>query len=405
MLATVRLTATVLLCGILALGLAGAVPIQAQDPQANSGDSPPATELPYEIHEISSGLWAALQPAPLRFNDSNSLVIQTDAGVVVIDSQTDPRKVELLAAEIRRRTGQAVRYVINTHWHGDHTQGNAVYAQAAGETEPAIFIAHTSWWRDVQDRGLPQLAEDLDTTRAAIARAEEQLANGRTADGVAMSEADQTDLVGRIERTRARVERLATVEIPPPTLTFEDRLTLHLTWKGKPRTLRLLHLRGHTRGDVVVYLPEEDLLATGDLLDALPFGGHGYPHAWLGALDEVLRLDPQTVVPGHGPVFESTVFEGTLFEGKLFEGTLSEAQAQIRQVRGLLAEVVVQARGAVRRGKGLEEAREEMMGSPEIAALRESLAGNDDLARRVFESFVPATFDRAYLEAKGELPD
>jgi len=385
MLATSRLTVTVLVLS-LAGSLALPAPVAAQ-----TAETPNRDDLPYEIQEISSGVWAALQPAPLRFNDSNTLVIETDDGVVVIDSQSDPQKVERLAAEIRRRTGRPVRYLINTHWHGDHTQGNAVYARGA---EPVIFVAHASWWEDVQSRGLPQLTEQLDATRAAIARAEERLATGERAEkaelgqGEAtepMSEEERADLVGRIERARARVERLAAVEIPPPTLTFGDRLTLHLTWRGEPRTLELIHLRGHTRGDLVVHLPEERLLASGDLLDALPFGGHGYPRAWLEALDRLLRLDPRTIVPGHGPVFEGT--------------------DQIRQVRELLSELVAQAKGAVRRDEPLEAARERMMESPEMAALRERLAGDDELALRVFRAFVPATFERAYLEEKGELPD
>jgi cyclase len=328
-------------------------------------------------------VWAALQPAALRFADSNSLVIETDRGMVVVDSQSDPAKVRLLASEIRRRTGQKVRFVVSTHWHGDHTQGNAVYREVFGED--VRFLAHSTWWRDVRDRGLPQLAEELDATRAAITRAKQRLASGRTEDGGEMSEEETADLAAGIARAEERVERLASLDIPPPTLTFTDRLTLHLTWQGEPRPIRLIHLRGHTRGDVVVHLPTERLLATGDLLDDLPFGGHGYPEEWIHALDTLDALDFETVVPGHGSV--------------------QEGRRQLERVRTLLSEIVTRAKTAVRRGEGPETAKETAMASEAMRALREGFVGDDPLAGRAFDAFVPATFERAYLEVKGELPD
>jgi len=367
------------------------LPLVVADPVAGGetpGGAEPADELPYEIHDLAPGVWAALQPAPLRFRDSNSLVIETDRGVVVVDSQSDPAQVRLLAREIRRRTGQEVRFVINTHWHGDHTQGNAVYRELFGDE--VRFLAHSTWWRDVEDRGLPQLAEELDATREAIARAEERLAAGVTpgddgGDDREMTEEEKADLAGRIERTKDRVERLAAVDIPMPTLTFTDRLTLHLTWRGEPRPIRLIHLRGHTRGDVVVHLPSERLLATGDLLDDLPFGGHGYPKEWIGALDTLDALDFERVIPGHGAI--------------------QEGREPLRRVRSMFTEIVARAKAAVARGDGLEEAKETAMTSEALTGFRQAFVGDDPVADRAFDAFVPATFERAYLEAKGELPD
>ena len=353
---------------------------------ASAGDLP--GDFPYEIRDLAPGVWAALQPAPLRFRDSNSLVIQTDRGAVVVDSQSDPAKVDLLAREIRRRSGQPVRFVINTHWHGDHTQGNAVYRDAFGTD--VRFLAHETWWRDVEDRGLPQLAEELDATREAIARAEERLTAGVVpgddgGEDREMTEEDKADLAGRIERTKDRVERLDALALPAPTFTFSDRLTLHFTWRGEPRPIRLLHLRGHTRGDVVIHLPSERLLATGDLLDDLPFGDHGYPREWIAALDALDALEFDRVVPGHGAI--------------------QEGREPLRRVRALFTEIVAQAEAAAERGDGLEEAKEATMATEALTRFREAFVGEDALAGRAFDAFVPATFERAYLEAKGELPD
>lgn len=363
-------------------------PAGTSSAETEAAEARTADELPYEIHDLAPGVWAALQPTPLRFRDSNSLVIRTDQGVLVVDSQSDPARVRLLAREIRRRTGEEVRFVINTHWHGDHTQGNAVYRELFGDE--VRFLAHSTWWRDVQDRALPQLAEEMEATRDAIARAEERLAAGVSTgeDGGEereMTDEEKADLAGRIERTKDRVGRLAALDLPAPTLTFTDQLTLHLTWRGEPRPIRLIHLRGHTRGDVVVHLPSVRLLATGDLLDDLPFGGHGYPREWIGALDALDTLDFERVVPGHG--------------------SIQEGREPLHRVRAMFTEIVAQAEAAAEGGNGLEEAKEAAMASEALLRFREAFVGEDAVAGRAFDAFVPATFERAYLEAKGELSD
>jgi len=127
------------------------------------------------------------------------------------------------------------------------------------------------------------------------------------------------------------------------------------------------------------------LVATGDLLDALPYGGHGYPKEWIAALDELETLGFDRVVPGHGPV--------------------QEGAGQLRLVRELFSQIVHLAETAVRSGEGLEAARDRAMETAALRSLRERLAGEDTRANRAFDGFVPPTFERAYLEASGTLPD
>jgi glyoxylase-like metal-dependent hydrolase (beta-lactamase superfamily II) len=86
----------------------------------------------------------------------------------------------------------------------------------------------------------------------------------------------------------------------PPTLTFTGRLTLA---RGG-RVVEVRHFgHGNTRGDAVVYLPAEGVVATGDLVNVpVPSAYGGHLPGWIAAIDSVLALGPKVIVPGHGPV-------------------------------------------------------------------------------------------------------
>ncbi len=87
----------------------------------------------------------------------------------------------------------------------------------------------------------------------------------------------------------------------PPNVTLSDNLTLH---RGD-REIQLMFLgKGHTGGDVIVYLPAEKILITGDLLlEGMPFMGDAFPPDWIETLERLKALDFDTVVPGHGIPF------------------------------------------------------------------------------------------------------
>ncbi len=87
----------------------------------------------------------------------------------------------------------------------------------------------------------------------------------------------------------------------PPTTTLSERMTL---FRGGIEIQLLYFGRGHTGGDVVVYLPAERILMTGDLLLAgVPYMGDGFPVDWVETLEGLKSLDVDLVVPGHGPPF------------------------------------------------------------------------------------------------------
>jgi glyoxylase-like metal-dependent hydrolase (beta-lactamase superfamily II) len=123
------------------------------------------------------------------------------------------------------------------------------------------------------------------------------------------------------------------------TLRFGSR-TIGLRWFG----------RGNTRGDLVIWLPNEKVLASGDLVVApIPFGFNSYPTEWIAVLDSVVALQPQVLVPGHGPVMRdlsyvrtvrrmlSTARERTLAE--MAKGTSVDSVLQVVRLDDLRSEV------------------------------------------------------------------
>lgn len=326
-----------------------------------------------QLQPLAEGVWVALQTVEGRFDDSNSLILLGDSGVTVVDAQTDPEFVRATIAAIGEITPLPVERVINTHWHGDHTQGNAIYRSAFPDLE---IVGHATLVEDVPARAAADIRERVEYFERELPGARERLEQGVFRDGSAMTEADRDEQAAAITRAEAWLEANRGVEFLVPDRTYEDRLTLQVG----ARTVELFHARAHTRGDTFVWLPDDGILATGDVVDDLPFIGHGFPAEWVAALDRLLALPVTTVVPGHGPVFEGT--------------------AQIEAVRGFVAALVARVGEAVAAGRDLEAAT----ASVDLSEWRERLA-RDEAGERFFDAVLPAAVERAWLEARGEIED
>ena len=130
----------------------------------------------------------------------------------------------------------------------------------------------------------------------------------------------------------------------------------------------------------MLYLAQERVLITGDLLDALPFVGHGYPAEWVDALEALRELDFDTIVPGHGPVYHG--------------------KEQLDRVLGYLRDLVTQTRTAVDAGKDLEQT----IAAVDLSRWR-AIFATDETAAVFFDQTLPAAVERAWLEARGEIED
>lgn len=350
------------LLGGLAAPLLVASPMLAQ-----SGDGE-------RLVAVADGVYAALQPADQRFDDSNTMVVVTDRDVVIVDSPANRQRAAEIVEQVAQLSKLPVRLLVNTHWHSDHTASNDVWTAA----HPEMSVAgHRSLAADLAERTRPSIDEQIANLETQLPAAEAALAEGKGLRGQDLDSEQQAAQRQAIDGARELLGRLKSVDLVSPDVTYSRRMTLH----RDTGDVVLLHFRAHTRGDTVVWLPRQRVLASGDLFDDLPFGGHGYPTSWLAALRELRRLEPRAIVPGHGPVFEGT---------DRLDLTI-ELWTTLLEHYGSAAEA----------GKSFEEAREEL----DLEALRQRFCGDDPVAERNWRGFLPANEARIWAELQGELTD
>lgn len=225
--------------------------------------APPAATA-YRFHQIAPGVYSGFGTGAVNAG-SNTAVIVNQEDVLVVDAHMTPEAARVMLKELKTITDKPVRFVVNTHFHYDHTNGNQVFAPVAD------IIGH--------DYTRKRLTGDI-------------LERGMFANLLAQQRDQQTPFA----------QQLREVTPTAPSITLDDRMTL---FRGD-REIRLLYLgRGHTGGDVVVYLPRERILCSGDLLvNGIANLVDGYVNEWPDALEKLKTLDFEDVVPGHGEPFK-----------------------------------------------------------------------------------------------------
>jgi len=235
------------------------------------------------VSQIGKGLYAYISD-----NDAsaNSTFLVGDSGILVVDTGLNATEASKLLAVIRRVSGLPVKYVVNTHYHPDHQGGNAVVG-------PSATVISTDFTR---------------------------------------------------ERTLAlqRDPGMKTFHFQPADLTFQQQVTLHL----EPYTARVYFPgKAHTSGDALVYFPEQQAISMGDLFlnRSSPAMDDGSVESWIRALDQVLELPLEKVVPGH---FELA----TKSDLRRFRDYLNDLYEQVRTLKQK-NETVEQVRHDIQMGK------------------------------------------------------
>ena len=321
-------------------------------------------------------------------SSGGTTVVVGNRDVLVVDSGSAPSVARADIAVIRKWTDKPVRYLVNTHWHGDHTWGNKAYVDAF----PGISIIAHSVTVQRMAGYLPGFLAGTVNRPADMKRA---LETGIDLDGERLSEDRRKDIEGGLVAAQQRADEFKTVTMQLPTVSVEQELTVDL---GN-RVVELKYLgRGNTAGDLIVWLPEKKVVVTGDVLVAPnPFFFGGFPIEWSRTLDRILSLNPDVVVPGHGAVLNAT--EGRAFLA-LVRDWLATVSTEVRTAIYGLGNIPGDNDGAKRRH--FERVREAVLKSEAIATLRQRVAGGDQARRQFFDRTLPHIIDAAYREAWGD---
>jgi cyclase len=285
----------------------------------------------FDVVQVAPGVYAAIGKNGVFGN--GAFIVGPDS-VVVVDTQLRPSWARDLITEIRKVTDKPVRYVINTHWHGDHTLGNQSYSAAFGPN--VTFVAQTNTREDMIARGAPQIeTQRTKTLPDSIAALEKQLADGKDAKGVAFTDTTRQQTQTQLTNQKAQLAELMTTTVVPSTLTYDTSMVIH---QGD-REIHLLHWgNAHTRGDTVIFLPKERVVITGDLLtNGIPNVRSGYPIEWIDTLNAIDKLAWDNAIPGHGNV--------------------QSGKVQLESLIAYFKDVVASVKDCVAKGMTLEQAQ------------------------------------------------
>jgi cyclase len=191
------------------------------------------------------------------FGANAGIIIGRD-GIAVIDTLTSAKEGARFIKDIRAVSSKPVLYVINTHWHLDHTFGNSEFEKLG-----ALIISHANCKKNMEKNGEAVL---------------------RDAGKYGFTEQD-----------------MAGTKLAYPFLIFNERIEINL---GDQEIQLIYPGPSHTDGSIMVFLPDKKLLFAGDMLftNYHPFIANGDIGSWTKALDYIMTLDAVTIVPGHGPL-------------------------------------------------------------------------------------------------------
>jgi glyoxylase-like metal-dependent hydrolase (beta-lactamase superfamily II) len=268
---------------VVTLSLIG---IAATDLQGKATSAGSKAEDDFKLVKVADGIYAAIaQPGGVASGNAGFIV--GDGGVMIVDTFFTPAALEELISEIAAQTKQPIKYAVNTHYHLDHTGGNQVLA-ARG----VPIIAHDNvmtWQVTKNTRFLPAPA-DLQKRRTDIAK---QLSE---------TPADQKDKREQLEKQLRRLDAIQQIKLTKPSLTFGvGEVSVYL---GN-REVKLFTLPGHTGGDVLAYVPDANVIFTGDMgwSRTLPNLVDATVIDWIKSLDLLLEQHPGAkFIPGHGEV-------------------------------------------------------------------------------------------------------
>ena len=225
------------------------------------------------LHEVATGVYAWLQPNG-DWGESNAALIAGQDEALLVDTLYTPALTGRMLAAMRQHADVPVRTLVNTHSDPDHTLGNELLAGAT-------IIATTTAAEIIREEP-PAALERLRTLAPRLGRL------------------PVVGSLGRYLSWMFEPYSFAGIELTPPTRDFAGALTLSVGG----REVRLIEVGpAHTPGDLIVHVPDAAAVIAADVMfvGVHPIMWAGPTANWIAALDRIVAMEPQVVLPGHGP--------------------------------------------------------------------------------------------------------
>jgi len=337
-----------------------------------------ANPFEYAWEHVSDSVWAGIRTDPFELpQEGNTVIVLGSDSAVVFDAGGSPAMGEAIVAKVRALGVRQVSDVVISHWHGDHMRG----LQAIVAAYPsAHVIAHADareWIVKTQEKWLKRRVSMVPNIRRAV---EGALAAGKDLSGRALTGSEGAWLragLGNADRLDAENRR---TDYVVPDVTVGEGITL---FRGG-REIRIVHPgKAHTSGDLILWLPGERVLATGDIVTApVPLMPSAYVATYRDVLHRLAALDFAVLVPGHGAVQRDASYISLLDETI---GTVAQ------QVHALV-------------GRGLD--KDHVIEGIDFSAVEKRFTHDDPFLAHRFEDYVksalPATAYRVELSGEPE---
>ncbi len=237
----------------------------------------------FRLYKVSKNTYGAITKENSGMGGNAGFVDLGDIAVL-IDTTMKKEAAEDLKKAIIKYTGKKPKFIVITHYHLDHVIGNSVFDSSIS------IITSERTLNNIKVENTKRIEDIRTTSSEEIEKMEESLKSEK-------DEEKRKEIENDLNFIKLVKEEGFTLRYPD--LCFKEELILH----GKDRDLHIRTFqKAHTDGDVVVYVPDDEVLFAGDLLFARsdPWLGSGDPEGWISVIDKLLTMNFKTVVPGHG---------------------------------------------------------------------------------------------------------
>jgi glyoxylase-like metal-dependent hydrolase (beta-lactamase superfamily II) len=325
----------------------------------------------FDFAEVADNVWVGVRPDSPRFPVmGNTTFVISDEGVVVYDGGGAPAMAEQIIAKIRSLTSAPVTHVIISHWHGDHNFGIYRFAE---EYPDVKIIAHRFTAKVIDS---PRIAY-IDFAESFFERNKSNMQaiveTGLDKEGNEVPEYDRVAYAGILEDEDLIDGEQKRFRVTRPDVLIDDKLSI----ESGDRTIEVMYMGdANTEGDIVMWLPQEKIVATGDIVVLpSPYAFNVPPRAWAATLGNINELNYSILVPGHGPIQRDTSYVDLIIEA---------ATSIADQRDSMLAA-----------GKPTEEVEAAL----DFSAFEKRFTGGDEYVHHYYDAYFEQPFRKAAMKA------